>query len=183
VTLRLTALARVLVASPGGGDDAAADAVVAGGPVLGRLTAGPKATTSRPARPARPSGGAPTIANDSPSEDGVPDHDLDGTGALDDHDMLAGSTTTGMLLSAIATCLDWTANAGNKPDEGQPRVGHSWPGRSGGGGGSIDNWMSSLTESGWTPAISRVELGPPKASSNPVGSGRCRGSYCFALEP
>ncbi|HND10998.1 MAG TPA: hypothetical protein PLY80_11205 [Pseudomonadota bacterium] len=100
-------------------------------------------------------------------------------GQVDNHDMLTGTNTQGMLYAANATCLDWTANAGNKATEGQPRVGHSWPRV-----GSGVNWMNSLTESGCAPGVNLVEMGGPMPSSNTVGSGGGYGGfYCFALTP
>jgi len=144
---------------------------------IGRLWANSKADIMG----IRPSGGDATIRNDFPNEDGVPNHDPDGTGDVDNHDFLTGTNLQGQLYSASATCLDWTANAGNKPVEGQPRVGHSWPR---GGGGSIDSWMSSLTESGCAPSVDLVEMGPPNPNHNTVGSGGGYGGiYCFALQP
>ncbi|MEZ4398390.1 MAG: hypothetical protein R3B06_00120 [Kofleriaceae bacterium] len=129
----------------------------------------------------RPQGGDPTIKNDFPNEDGVLNHDPDLTGDVDNHDMLTGTNSQGRLEAANRTCLDWTANAGNKPVEGQPRVGHSWPR---GGGGPIDSWMSSLIESGCAPGVSLIEMGPPDPNSNTVGSGGGYGGfYCFALVP
>jgi len=99
--------------------------------------------------------------------------------------MLTGTNTSGQLIGANTTCLDWTANAGDKVTEGQPRVGHSWPRGGGGGGpGGIDNWMSSLTESGCAPGVNLIETGPPNPNSNTVGSGGGYGGvYFFALQP
>ena len=113
---------------------------------------------------------------DSPA---VPNHNPDGTGQVDNHDMLTGTNTAGRLDSANRTCLDWTAKAGNKPVEGQPRVGHSWPRQ-----GSGVNWMSALIESGCAPGINLIETGGPNPNSNTVGSGGGYGGfYCFALTP
>jgi len=135
----------------------------------------------------RPANGDPAIMNDFPNEDGVPNHQPDTTMAeVDNHDMLTGSDLQGHLEAANRTCLDWTANAGNKTLEGQPRVGHSWPrlGGPGGGGGNINSWMSSLIESGCAPGVSLIEMGPPNPNSNTVGSGGGYGGfYCFALVP
>lgn len=136
----------------------------------------------------RPTGGDATIKNDFPNEDGVPNHNPDGTGAVDNHDMLTGSNTSGRLLSTTSNCLDWTANAGNKTTEGKPQVGHSWPrntgGGGGGGGGGMDDWRSSLTESGCAPGVNLLETGGPSPSANTVGNGGGYGGwYCFALEP
>lgn len=132
----------------------------------------------------RPTGGDATIKNDFPNEDGVPNHNPDGTGAVDNHDMLTGSNTSGRLMSTTSNCLDWTANAGNKTTEGKPQVGHSWPRNTGGGGGGMDDWRSSLTESGCAPGVNLIETGGPNPNSNTVGSGGGYGGfYCFALEP
>lgn len=145
---------------------------------LGRLLAPTKADLLH----IRPSSGDATIRNDFPNEDGVPNHNPDGTGNVDNHDMLTGSSMAGTLQAANATCLDWTAAAGNKTLEGQPRVGHSWPRMA--GTNPIDSWMSSLTESGCAPGINLIETGPPDPNSNTVGSGGGYGGfYCFALTP
>ncbi len=132
----------------------------------------------------RPQGGNAAIQNDFPNEDGVPNHRPDvSMPAVDNHDMLTGTNTSGKLYASNATCKDWTANAGDKTAEGKPRVGHSWP-RGGGGGGSMDSWMSSLTESGCAPGVNLVEMGGPMSSSNTVGSGGGYGGFfCFALTP
>lgn len=148
---------------------------------LGRLLAKTKADLVA----TRPIGADAAIVNDFPNEDGVPNHQPDpGQAAVDNHDMLTGTNSSGQLYAATATCLDWTANAGDKIGEGQPRVGHSWP-RSGGpmmGGGSGAHWMNSLTESGCAPGVNLIEMGGPMASSNTVGSGGGYGGfYCFAL--
>ncbi len=130
----------------------------------------------------RPLGGDATIKNDFPNELGVPNHNPDGTGAVDNHDMLTGSTEAGVLYSTTGNCLDWTSSAGVKATDGQPRVGHSWPRGSGGGGGSMDSWMSSLTESGCAPGVNLQETGGPSQSSNTVGSGGGYGGFfCFAI--
>jgi hypothetical protein len=130
----------------------------------------------------RPRNGDPTIRNDFPNEDGVPNHDPDGTGEVDNHDMLTGSNAQGRLERADRTCLDWTANAGNEAVEGEPRVGHSWPRDD--SPIMINSWISSLIESGCAPGVSLIEMGPPDPFSNTVGSGGGYGGfYCFALIP
>ena len=205
----------------------------------------------------RPANADPTIQNDFPNEDGVPNHAPDvGQGQVDNHDFLTGTGADGRLYGKSATCLDWTGGTGDKVLEGKPRVGHSWPrggfggpggrpdgggpgrpdgfgpgrpdgggpgrpdgfnpgmpdgfnpgmpdgggpGRPDGGGpgrpdgfggpgdpggiGSINNWMSSLDESGCAPGVNIVEMGPPMSNSNTVGSGGGYGGiYCFALTP
>ncbi len=139
----------------------------------------------------RPTNGSSVIVNDFPNEDGVPNHQPDPSqAAVDNHDTLTGSDTSGRLYSATATCKDWTANTGSTA-EGLPRVGHSWPrsggsrpGGGGGGGGSMNHWMSSLDESGCAPGVNLVENGPPVPSAHTVGSGGGYGGfYCFSLVP
>jgi hypothetical protein len=57
-------------------------------------------------------------------------------------------------------------------------------GGTGGGMGDMNNWMSSLDESGCAPGVNLVEMGGPIESSNTVGSGGGYGGiYCFSLVP
>jgi hypothetical protein len=50
--------------------------------------------------------------------------------------------------------------------------------------GDVDNWMSSLTESGCAPGVNLLETGGPSATKVTVGSGGGYGGfYCFALTP
>jgi hypothetical protein len=156
---------------------------------LGRLLAPSKTDILS----SRPLNGDATIKNDFPNEDGVPNHRPDPTQpAMDNHDFLTGTNTNGQLHSATATCKDWTAALGNKASEGMPRCGHSWPrgGMGGGGGGwggpgDMNNWMSSLDESGCAPGVNiLVDTGGPKPTDSTVGSGGGYGGfYCFALTP
>lgn len=144
----------------------------------------------------RPTGAAAEIVNDFPNENGVPNHDPDGTGAVDNHDVLTGTNDQGRLFSTDAgsTCSDWTSAASS----GAPRVGHSWPRAGGGpgggggggpggaqGGGSMNNWMSALNEAGCAPGAFVIEKGPPGANgTKSVGDGGGYGGiYCFALTP
>ena len=60
---------------------------------LGRLFAPTKADLMS----LRPLNGDPAIRNDFPNEDGVPNHNPDGTGQVDNHDMLTGSNAAGNL--------------------------------------------------------------------------------------
>ncbi len=131
----------------------------------------------------RPVNGDPAIANDFPNEDGVPNHDPDNTGEVDNHDMLTGTDLFGQLYDPGSTCNDWTASSGDA-SEGRPRVGHSWPREGGPGPDSFNSWMSSLDESGCAPGINLIETGPPDPFDNTVGSGGGYGGfYCFALNP
>ena len=126
------------------------------------------------------------IKNDFFNENGVPNHNPDGTGQVDNHDMLTGTNAQGQLELAggqnLRTCLDWTAATGNKTLEGSPRVGHSWPRDN--QAVMINSWMSSLIESGCRAGINLIETGPPNMNDNTVGSGGGYGGfYCFALQP
>jgi hypothetical protein len=157
---------------------------------LGRLVAPAKADLLQ----TRPTNGDATIANDLPNEDGVPNHRPDLTqAAVDNHDILTGSSASGTLYSSTATCKDWTSAQGVSA-EGQPRVGHSWP--TGGGGtppaaapgdggqGDMENWMSALDESGCKAGVNLAETGGPQPGAMTVGSGGGYGGfYCFALIP
>jgi hypothetical protein len=148
----------------------------------------------------RPANADPAIAGDFPNEDGVLNHDPDGTGEVDNHDVLTGSNAMGQLYAPDANCADWTSTDGTI---GRPRVGHSWirtggpgggfpgggfPGGGGpgpsGGDGSFNHWISSLDESGCSPGGSVIEMGGPKDDETTVGSGGGYGAfYCFALTP
>jgi hypothetical protein len=99
---------------------------------LGRIVAQNKADLVQ----TRPRGADPAIINDLPNENGIPNHDPDGTGKVDNHDMLTGTNTTGTLFSSdwSATCHDWTSSVGA---DGRPHCGHTWPTGAGGGGGMI----------------------------------------------
>jgi hypothetical protein len=80
----------------------------------------------------RPRGADLAIINDLPNEYGIPNHDPEGRGNEDNHDILTGTNTSGRLFSEdwSSTCHDWTSSVGG---DGRPRCGHSWP-RLGGGG-------------------------------------------------
>jgi hypothetical protein len=122
----------------------------------------------------RPRGADPAIVDDLPNEDGIPNHDP-GTGIIDNHNVLTGSTTQGTLdnQGLSATCQDWTSSAAMG---GRPRCGVSWP------RASLLNWISVLNEGGCAPGST-----PPGANSGPSGTvgalGGYGGFYCFALTP
>jgi hypothetical protein len=140
---------------------------------LGRIVAMTKTALAM----TRPQGMDPAIVNDFPNEHGTPNHNPDGTGNVDNHDILTGSTLTGTLYGNDwgPTCHDWTSKVGS---DGRPRVGHSWPAISG------MNWMSALDEAGCAPGVNLVEMGPPNPAIPTVGSGGGYGGiYCFALTP
>ena len=107
----------------------------------------------------RPQGAETTIINDLPNEDGVPNHDPDGTGVIDNHNVLTGSTPTGTIDpdGLSATCQDWTNNTARG---GEPRCGVSWP------RGGLINWISVLNEGGCAPGVTpRAKTKAPTAPS------------------
>jgi hypothetical protein len=180
---------RAYLSAPTGGSD--------GGPVhaidrigpgpwydrLGRLFASSRASLNG----FRPVDADDAIKNDFPNEHGVPNHNPDGTGVVDNHDTLTGSAADGTLYTATAnpTCSGWTSKEGAA---GRPRVGHSWPRRSGGScpnnNGCYGHWTSSLDEAGCAPGVNLIEMGGPKPNDPTVGSGGGYGGfYCFALTP
>jgi hypothetical protein len=159
---------------------------IGGGPWydrLGRLFANDKSELTYD----RPLNAATALKNDFPNEDGVPNHNPDLTGNVDNHDMLTGSNARGQLYGASATCKDWTTSDGSSAN-GRPRVGHSWPtaggGGPGGGSNGMANWMSALDEAGCAAAVYLIDDGAARPGSNGVGSGGGYGGfYCFALVP
>ena len=79
----------------------------------------------------RPANADPVVVDDFPNEDGVPNHDPDGTGPVDNHDMLTGTNELGTLYvrdaaasGGSANCEDWTSTAATA---GRPRVGLPFP--------------------------------------------------------
>jgi len=144
---------------------------------MGRLLAMNKANLMM----TRPGGADAAIVNDFPNENGIPNHSdgapgCSGNACPDNHDILTGTGTTGMLYNSDwkYTCHDWASTV---PGDGTPRCGHSWP-------RGVQSWMSILNEAGCAPGINLVESGGPKASDPTVGSGGGYGAiYCFALTP
>jgi len=138
---------------------------------LGRLVAMTKAGLLKE----RPEGADAAIANDLPNEDGVPNHNP-GTGVIDNHNVLTGSSVTGTLDSQglTATCQDWTSAVSSG---GRPRCGVSWP-RS-----SLVNWISELNEGGCAPGTTPAG-GAQSGPSGTVGAlGGYGGLYCLATTP
>lgn len=129
-------------------------------------------------RSERPLNCDPTIVDDLPNEDGVPNHQPDPTmDPVDNHDTLTGSDENGEFFSPDATCNDWTSTDENLD---APRLGHSWP-REGGGG---RNWVSEHDAGGCGAGINIEQTGGPQPGDNTVGAGGGYGGiYCFALQP
>jgi hypothetical protein len=123
----------------------------------------------------RPEGADPIIADDLPNEDGVPNHDPDGTGEIDNHNFLTGSTAAGLITGTklADTCQDWTSA---EASGGKPRCGVSWP------RAQLINWISVLNEGGCAPGV--TPAGAQSGTPGTVGAlGGYGGFYCFALTP
>lgn len=143
---------------------------------LGRLLAN---NTSELANK-RPVNAHAAIKNDLPNEDGVPNHNPDLTGSVDNHETLTGSNAQGRLYSPTSTCKDWTTSDGSAAN-GFPRVGHSWP-RS--ASDPLGNWLSAFDAAGCAANVTLIELGGAPIGSTGVGAaGGYGGFYCFALVP
>jgi hypothetical protein len=126
----------------------------------------------------RPGDADATIKNDFPNEDGVTNHNPDGSGNVDNHDFLTGTGPMGSLYmpSMAFTCNDWTSS--EAVASMGPWVGHSWGAMSG------QNWMSALREGGCGPGVNLMEMGGPMRGVYTVGTGGGYGGFfCFALTP
>ncbi len=151
----------------------------------------------------RPATADPLIINDLPNEYGVPNHNPDGTGEVDNHEILTGSGADGRVYGQStgerpspgdwmgsscgdreewtvekATCWDWTS----AEPEGCPRVGHSWPRQTSG-----VNWISAWNEGGCAPGGVLEEIDPmgggPDGTRRVGSAGGYGGFYCFAVMP
>jgi hypothetical protein len=148
----------------------------------GRLLAATKADLLQ----VRPRGADPSIINDLPNEYGIPNHNPDGLGQVDNHDVMTGTGNNGMLPDGAfqdptITCHDWTSSAKEISPYDQlsasasgPLCGHSWSG----------NWMTYIREGGCGAGVNLEETGPPRPGVLTVGTGGGYGAiYCFALRP
>ena len=132
----------------------------------------------------------PLIKNDLPNEDGVPNHNPDGRGQVDNHNTMTGSNEDGELDSDDPrdTCNDWTNGSSDK--DGAPRVGHSWL-RPGSDAiriltPSYGSWVSYTNLPGCGAGVSLNETsGSEPADNRPIvgARGGYGGIYCFALQP
>ncbi len=144
------------------------------------------------------------IKNDFPNEFGILNHNPDGTGEVDNHEILTGSGTDGRVFQQEdeggespfpgfgstcgpdmeeewtvekATCWDWTS----AEEAGCPRVGHSWPRV-----GSGIHWISCWSEGGCAPGgvlTDDVAMGGPDGTRRVGSAGGYGGFYCFAVTP
>ncbi len=139
---------------------------------LGRLVADSKANLLLP----RPKADK-VIANDLPNETGTPNKQ-----GVDNHDVLTGSTSTGLIgnNTKASTCNDWTSTG---KSGFKPIIGHSWPrNTSAPVNDSATNWMNAHTSPGCAPSVNlSSSMG---GGSSGVGDGGGYGAiYCFALAP
>jgi len=130
----------------------------------------------------RPRGADPAIINDLPNEYGVPNHNPDGNGNVDNHTTMSGTGPGGVLFSTDwgFTCHDWTSKVGT---DGTPKIGFSWRGGAGAVNGS--SWYSGqFNEAGCADYINITDMmGPDQLNKRGVGSqGGYGGFYCLALE-
>jgi hypothetical protein len=143
----------------------------------------------------RPINAHSAIKDDFPNEDGVPNHDPDSTGEVDNHEFLTGSNDRGELYSSTSTCKDWTTSDGSASN-GKPRVGHSWPRRGFGpipgfdagaspwGDSNLAHWISAWSAAGCGAGVNLIDNGAGVPSDQSVGAaGGYGGFYCFALAP
>jgi hypothetical protein len=149
----------------------------------------------------RPINADPAIIDDLPNEFGIPNHDPEGTGPVDNHQTLTGSGIDGRLyqqapgldmppmggrggsgFGTMTTCQDgeWTQEKATcwnwtvAEPRGCPRSGHSWPRE-----GSGVNWISVWNERGCAPGIVLDDFTGPSGAT--VGAfGGYGGFYCFA---
>ncbi len=130
------------------------------------------ATSTSDLQNTRPKNAESAIINDLPNESGVPNHNPDGKGSVDNHDTLTGSNAQGKLYGASATCNDWTSATAS----GKPRVGHSWP------GGPSQSWLNAMDAPGCAAGVNLSSAMGQTGSC--VGcAGGYGGFYCFALTP
>jgi hypothetical protein len=133
----------------------------------GRVVAMTTADLQQP----RPRNANPTIANDLPNENGLPNRQ-----GVDNHDVLTGSNGMGMLQANNmgATCNDWTSAVGST---GRPQLGHSWP------AGSGQGWSQAHLAAGCAAGTNLVQMGTLPPGMHVGAYGGYGAIYCFALTP
>jgi hypothetical protein len=99
--------------------------------------------------------------------------------------MLTGSTATGTLKSATATCKDWTVSV-HSTANGKPFCGLAFP-RGTGGTAANAHWLSAYEAPGCAAGIEIIIGGGPTQEASAGGwiggGGGYGGFYCFALNP
>ena len=156
----------------------------------------------------RPIDADPAIKNDVPNENGVRNQNPEGTGNVDNHEIVTGTGANGRTYTQSAspgggfgptacgadvggtgstwsaeraTCWGWTRNTA----EGCPRMGRSWctnPTCTPVGSGSGTNWTSAWNGPGCAPGGVLTQGGTPPGRRI-GGNGGYGGFYCFAVTP
>ena len=185
---------RAFLSATAGEDGKQVNAIdrIGDGPWYDRLGRAGRDDEGRPDRRSRPQAADPAITNDLPERGRRPQPPARPTSAeVDNHDMLTGTNDEGQLYSADGD-LQRLDGASGRQRRGQaarrPLVAANRRAADGGtgraAGGDMDNWMSSLDESGCAPGVNLIEMGARRPSANTVGSGGGYGGiYCFALTP
>jgi hypothetical protein len=153
----------------------------------------------------RPTGADLAIVNDLPNESGIPNHNPDMTGNVDNHEILTGTGLDGRVYrqepvaeggqdggidgavpgSSTACGPDaetWTVEKAtcwawtSKEPQGCPRVGHSWPRK-----GSGWSWISVWNEGGCAPGGTLEDTGGLDGTRRVGSAGGYGGFYCFAV--
>ncbi|HMI93600.1 MAG TPA: hypothetical protein VK509_19640, partial [Polyangiales bacterium] len=127
-----------------------------------------------------PRGADPAIAFDLPNEFGVPNHDPDGNGKIDNHNTVTGTGAGGTLYSDdwSFTCHDWTSKVGT---DGKPMIGFSWKGGAANIEGSL--WYGSEITEGGCADIVNITNSMDRSIRGIGALGGYGGFYCLALEP
>jgi hypothetical protein len=122
----------------------------------------------------------PRLTNDLPNEFGVPNHNPDGTGIVDNHNTVTGTGADGKVIGTdwALTCHDWTTKVGT---DGTPRIGFSW--RGGGATFPGNGWYTgTINEAGCAAYINLTDSFD--TAQRGIGSlGGYGGLYCLALTP
>ncbi len=123
----------------------------------------------------RPKGADAAIIDDLPNETGTPNgkDGCNGTDCPDNHDVLTGSKSNGVLDSSSSTCDDWTSTTAS----GQPRIGHSWSAFSG------MSWIQAHMAGGCQAGVQLVQKGGTNGVPTVGAGGGYGGIYCLALTP
>lgn len=127
-----------------------------------------------------PRGADPAIIYDLPNEFGVPNHNPDGTGNVDNHNTLTGTGADGKVIGTdwALTCHDWTTKVGTG---GTPRIGFTWRGGAATFPGNA--WYTgTINEAGCADYINLTDSSD--ITKRGVGSlGGYGGFYCLAVAP
>jgi hypothetical protein len=127
-----------------------------------------------------PRGADPAIIYDLPNEFGVPNHNPDATGNVDNHNTVTGTGADGKVIGTdwALTCHDWTTKVGT---DGTPRIGFSWRGGAGAFSGSA--WYTGMINEAGCGAYINLTDSFDTAQRGIGSLGGYGGFYCLALTP